>query len=431
MRNSTARRIVAKSKSAFRDALKYIPGGVNSPVRAFTSVGGNPLFVKKARGAELTDVDGNAYTDYCMSWGVHILGHNAANVNRAVRRDLENGSSYGAPTTLETELAKLITGAVPSIEKIRFVNSGTEAAMSAIRLARAFTKRNIILKFDGCYHGHADHLLVSGGSGLSDLPRSSSAGVPRDFVGLTLSVPFNSCRAVRDAFARNKGKIAAVIVEPVPANMGVVTPRDGFLEFLRRMTRSDGTLLIFDEVITGFRLGPAGAQGYYGITPDITCLGKIIGGGLPVGAFGAAGDIMEMLAPSGPVYQAGTLSGNPLAMSAGIAVLRSILKNDFYKTLNTSAGDFARELKAIARKNYLSFNSAGSMFSLFFSRDEVYDYAGLKKCDLKLFAAFHKNMLDEGIYLSPAQGEANFISAVHAPAILERTLRAFSRALSC
>ncbi|MDI6757272.1 MAG: glutamate-1-semialdehyde 2,1-aminomutase, partial [Endomicrobiia bacterium] len=312
-------RVTAKSQIAYREALKYIPGGVNSPVRAFRSVGGNPLFVKKASGATLTDLDDNTYTDYCLSWGVHILGHNAASVNRAVLAALNNGSSYGAPTLLETKLAKMIVGAVPSIEKVRFVNSGTEAVMSAIRLARAFTKRNVILKFDGCYHGHADHLLASGGSGLSELKRSSSDGVPREFVGLTASVPFNDRRAVQKAFARDRGKIAAVIVEPSPANMGVILPRDGFLDFLRKITRADDSLLIFDEVITGFRLSLSGAQGYYGVTPDITCLGKIIGGGLPVGAFGGRSEIMDLLSPTGPVYQAGTLSGNPLAMAAGIS----------------------------------------------------------------------------------------------------------------
>lgn len=429
MNNEISMRTTAKSRIAYRDALKYIPGGVNSPVRSFRSVGGNPLFVKKASGATLTDIDDNTYTDYCLSWGVHILGHADGKVARAVKNALENGSSYGAPTLLETELAKRIVEAVPSIEKVRFVNSGTEAVMSAVRLARAFTKRNVILKFDGCYHGHADHLLVSGGSGLSELKRSSSDGVPPQFVGLTVSVPFNDRLAVAGAFERHKGKIAAVIVEPVPANMGVILPRDGFLDFLRKITRANDSLLIFDEVITGFRLGLSGAQGYYGVEPDITCLGKIIGGGLPVGAFGGRSEIMDLLSPSGPVYQAGTLSGNPLAMAAGISVLKEISKKGFYGRLNALAGDFVEELKKISEKNAVKVNSVGSMFSVFFSKEEVSDYAGLKKCDTKRFAAFHNAMLDEGIYLSPSQGEADFISNRHAPAVLARTLRAMARRL--
>lgn len=429
MKKIFSRRASASSKAAYLNALKYIPGGVNSPVRAFRSVGGNPLFVEKASGATLTDIDGNTYTDYCLSWGVHILGHNSAPVNRAVSSALRNGSSYGAPTLLETELARRISSAVPSIQKIRFVNSGTEAVMSAVRLARAFTKREIIVKFDGCYHGHADHLLVSAGSGVNELKRSSSDGVPPRFTELTVSIPFNNRRAVEKAFARHKGRIAAVLVEPVPANMGVVLPEEGYLSFLRKSADINDSLLIFDEVITGFRLRLGGAQEFYGVMPDITCLGKIIGGGLPAGAFGGRAEIMDLLAPSGPVYQAGTLSGNPLAMAAGIAVLKRLSEKGFYEKLNARAADFISGLKKISAANGITLAAAGSIFSVFFSKNEVRDYDGLKKCDTKRFAAFHNAMLDEGIYMSPAQGEADFLSIKHTPAVLARTLSILQRGL--
>ncbi|MDD5686569.1 MAG: glutamate-1-semialdehyde 2,1-aminomutase [Elusimicrobia bacterium] len=407
-----------KSKIAYQKASKYIPGGVNSPVRAFRNIGRNPLFIKRASGALITDIDDNTYIDYCLSWGVHILGHKSEQINKAVRNVLKNGTSYGAPTLLETELAERIIGAIPSIKKMRFVNSGTEAVMSAVRLARAFTKRNIIVKFDGCYHGHADYLLVSGGSGLSELKKSSSAGVPQDFIKQTISIPFNNQPLVESVFNKYKGKIAAVIVEPVPANMGVILPNDNFLQFLRKITKANDTLLIFDEVITGFRLKIDGAQGYFGVIPDITCLGKIIGGGLPVGAFGGRIDIMDLLAPDGPVYQAGTLSGNPLAMSAGIAVLKEISKKGFYERLNSIADDFTKEV----RKMGLNINAIGSMFSVFFSKGNINNYSDLKKCDTIKFAGFYNNLLKEGIYLSPSQGETNFISIKHNPIILRKTL---------
>ena len=418
-----------KSRKAFLEAKKYIPGGVDSPVRAFKIINRPPLFIKKADGPYIYDIDGNKYIDFCLSWGVHILGHNTHNVLKAVSKAILNGTSYGAPTTLETELAKRIVEAVPSIEKVRFVNSGTEAVMSAIRLARAYTKRDIIVKFDGCYHGHADHLLVSGGSGLSALKESSSSGVPQDFVNKTISVPFNDFKAVKQVFNRYKGKIAAVIVEPVPANMGVVMPKEGFLEFLRKITKTNDTLLIFDEVITGFRFHLSGAQGYFGIKPDLTCLGKIIGGGLPVGAFGGRSEIMNLLAPDGPVYQAGTLSGNPLAMSAGIAVLKEISKAGFYKTLNRSADDFIKEAIKISQKKGFIINAIGPMFSIFFSKGEISNYSGLKNCDTAKFARFCNYLLEKGVYLSPSQGEANFISSSHNSKNLQYTLNIIAKHL--
>lgn len=413
----------ARSRRAYADACACIPGGVNSPVRAFTQLGRTPLFIKKASGARITDVDNNAYIDYCLSWGVHILGHNHAGINTAVRAALNNGASYGAPTIHETGLARQIIAAVPSIEKIRFVNSGTEASMSAVRLARAYTRRDIVVKFDGCYHGHADHLLVAGGSGLSALARSSSAGVPQASVAATISIPFNDARAVGRVFKKHGGRIAAVIVEPVPANMGVILPDDGFLAFLRQVTERHGALLIFDEVITGFRFHRGGAQGYFGVTPDLTILGKIIGGGFPVGAFGGRRAVMDLLAPLGPVYQAGTLSGNPLAMAAGSAVLERLSKKGFYETLNRTADDFTRDLRAAGKQRGFTVNAVGPMFSLFFSKNVIRDYAGLKTCDTVRFARSYQRLLAAGIYLSPSQGEAHFISARHDQKKLQLTVR--------
>ncbi|MBI5554373.1 MAG: glutamate-1-semialdehyde 2,1-aminomutase [Elusimicrobia bacterium] len=412
-----------KSRQAYQEACKYIPGGVNSPVRAFRSIGRPPLFIKKAAGPYITDIDDNSYIDHCLSWGVHILGHNNPAINKQAEAALIRGISYGAPTVAETELARRIINAVPSIEKIRFVNSGTEAVMSALRLARAFTRRKIIVKFDGCYHGHADYLLLNGGSGLNELKQSYSAGVPPEILQQTLSVPFNDQTAVRKVFAKHGKKIAAIIVEPVPANMGVILPHPGFLQFLRDITSQNNSLLIFDEVITGFRLQIDGAQGYFGINPDLTCLGKIIGGGFPTGAFGGKREIMDLLAPDGPVYQAGTLSGNPLAMSAGIAVLKEVSKKDFYKKLNGLANDFTRELKALSRNRGGTVNALGSMFSLFFSAKEIItNQADLQKCNNTKFRIFYQGLLAAGIYLSPSPYEANFLSSKHSPEILHQTL---------
>ncbi|OGS21307.1 MAG: glutamate-1-semialdehyde-2,1-aminomutase [Elusimicrobia bacterium RIFOXYA2_FULL_40_6] len=416
-----------KSKKAFRDAQKYIPGGVNSPVRAFGNIGVPPLFIKKAEGASIFDIDGNEYVDYCLSWGVHILGHNHKEVIKSVLKTIVGGTSFGAPTLLETELAKRIVAAVPSIEMVRLVNSGTEAVMSAIRLARAFTGRDIIIKFDGCYHGHADHLLVNAGSGVSNLYRSSSKGVPEGFLQNTISLPFNNIDAVKEIFRQQHNKIAAIIVEPVPANMGVIIPRDGYLEYLRNITEKNGALLIFDEIITGFRWHIRGAQGYFGIKPDLTVLGKIIGGGFPVGAFGGRKEIMNLLAPAGPVYQAGTLSGNPIAMAAGIAVLDALAKKGFYDKLNEISNHFFKGITAVFKGKKIAVNSLGTMFSIFFTDSPVEDYAGLMRCDKKKFAKFYRQMLDQGIYFSPAQGEADFISVKHTPQILAKTLSSLSK----
>lgn len=413
------------SNKAFSIAKKYIPGGVDSPVRSFRAIGRPPLFIKKAKGAYITDIDGNRFIDYCLSWGVHILGHNHPRIIKALGETIKNGTSFGAPTTLETELAKKITQAMPSIQKVRFVSSGTEAVMSAVRVARAFTGRSVIIKFDGCYHGHADHLLVAGGSGLIEIPHSFSKGVPEEFTRLTVSVPFNDKAALQNAFIKYKGKIAAVLVEPVPANMGVILPQEGFLKFLRQITHDNKSLLIFDEVITGFRLSYGGAQEYFGIKPDLTTLGKIIGGGLPAAAFGGKHEIMMLLAPEGPVYQAGTLSGNPLAMSAGIAALSVLSEKNFHENLWKTAGKFTGELQKITAGRGIKIQAIGPMFSVFFSDGEVRNYDDVKKCDNKKFANFYRALLERGIYLSPAQGETNFISQPHTPAILNQTLEAF------
>ncbi len=409
-----------KSAEAYREAIRYIPGGVNSPVRALKSVGETPLFVRKASGTQLTDADGNLLTDFCLSWGVFILGHNHPAVNSAAIHAIENGSSYGIPSFPETELAKLVTDFIPSVERVRFVNSGTEAVMSAIRLARGYTKRNIIVKFDGCYHGHADHLLVSSGSGVANLSGASSAGVPQAFVEYTVSLPFNDKQSVERLFAENGADIGAIIVEPVPANMGVVLPENGFLEFLREITARNGSLLIFDEVITGFRLAKGGAQELFGIQPDLTTVGKIVGGGFPAAAFGGRKEIMGLLAPDGPVYQAGTLSGNPVAMSAGIATLQELSAFGFYRELNEKTERFIRNLKtAISGKNIL-INQIGPMFTLFFRTGNVSSFTDVQKADLEAFGHFFRYMLSNGFYVSPSQFEANFVSAAHSEEELQR-----------
>jgi glutamate-1-semialdehyde 2,1-aminomutase len=387
-------------------------------------VGEAPLFIKKAKGVTLTDVDDNQFTDFCLSWGVFMLGHNHPAVIKAVNRAVANGTSYGIPSLQETELAKLVCRYIPSIEKVRFVNSGTEAVMSAIRLARGFTKRNIIVKFDGCYHGHVDHMLVAAGSGVANLGNNaSSAGVPRSFVSYTVSLPFNDSEAVRQVFKEKGGDIAAVIVEPVPANMGVVLPQSGFLQLLRQLTEQNGSLLIFDEVITGFRLSLGGAQQLFGIAPDLTAIGKIVGGGFPAAAFGGKSSIMALLAPDGPVYQAGTLSGNPVAMSAGVATLELLSENQLHQQLNKKAAVFIQQLREATLNKGIVVNHIGSMFTLFFSERSVNSFDDARRADQKRFGEFFRYMFGNHFYISPSQLEANFVATSHTQKELERFVR--------
>lgn len=417
------------SEKAYNEASRYIPGGVNSPVRALKSVGAAPIFIQKAKGAQLLDIDGNHYIDFCLSWGVFIHGHAHPAVNKAAVNAIRYGSSYGIPTLQETTLAKLVVDAVPSVEKVRFVSSGTEAVMSAIRLARAYTGRNIILKFDGCYHGHADHLLVAAGSGVAGLNNSSSKGVPSDFTKYTISIPFNDIQAVNDVFSKHGDEIAAIILEPVPANMGVVLPAKAFLQELREITLQYNVLLIFDEVITGFRLSTGGAQEHYGIKPDLTTLGKIVGGGFPAAAFGGKAVIMDLLAPLGEVYQAGTLSGNPVAMSAGIETLKLLQGENFYTILQTKSDQFITALKDIIKGKDIQLNHSGSMFTLFFSAKAINNFEDAKQADAERFERFYRKMLEQHIYFSPSPFEANFISASHSERQLEQTLRAVKKAI--
>lgn len=411
-----------KSIQAFSEAVKYIPGGVNSPVRALKAVGTDPLFIERAKGTTITDIDGNNYTDFCLSWGVFILGHAHPDVLSSVEQAIQRGTSYGIPTVVETELAKLVTHFIPSIERVRFVNSGTEAVMSAIRLARGFAGRDLVVKFEGCYHGHVDHMLVAAGSGVATLGRSSSAGVPDSFVAHTAVLPFNDNEALDQLFALRGNEIAAVIVEPVPANMGVVPERNGFLKHLREVTAAYRSLLIFDEVITGFRLTPGGAQQLYGIKPDLTTVGKIVGGGFPAAAFGGRADIMALLAPEGPVYQAGTLSGNPVAMTAGIATLNILAQNGLYDNLNKRATQFISQLQQLLAPKGITVQSVANMFTPFFTEKEVVNFADVKQCDTQRFAKFFRHMLAGGVYISPSQFEADFISTAHTPTALEQVL---------
>jgi glutamate-1-semialdehyde 2,1-aminomutase len=408
------------SEKAYEEAVRYIPGGVNSPVRALRSVNAAPLFIQKAEGTTLTDVDNNLFTDFCLSWGVFILGYTHPKVTIALRKALSNGTSYGIPSLQETELACLVNQYFPSMEKVRFVSSGTEAVMSAIRVARGYTNRNIIVKFDGCYHGHADHLLVSAGSGVAELSGSSSAGVPDAFTHYTISLPFNNIEAVHQLFREKGEDIAAVIVEPVAANMGVVLPKNGFLEQLRRITTQYQSLLIFDEVITGFRLSIGGAQKRFGITPDLTTLGKIIGGGFPAAAFGGKSEIMALLAPDGPVYQAGTLSGNPIAMTAGIETLNILNQSKYYEKLEKKANTFYAELSVAIKGKGIRLNHIGSLFTLFFTPKEVNSFTDAKRTDQKRFARFFNYMLENHVYISPSQFEANFLSGAHSKNELRR-----------
>ena len=418
-----------KSAEAFRRAQQVIPGGVNSPVRALKSVGATPLFVKEAKGAYITDIDGNKIIDFCMSWGVFILGHSNERVNRAAIEAIGNGSSYGIPTLNETVLAEKVREAIPSMECLRFVNSGTEATMSAIRVARGYTGRDILVKFEGNYHGHADHLLVSAGSGVANISNASSAGVPEGFTKYTAVLPYNDIDALRNYFKTNGDKVAAVILEPVACNMGVVCPSLDFLKAAREVTEQHGSLLIFDEVITGFRLSRGGAQQLFGIKPDMTTVGKIVGGGFPAAAFGGRADIMKVLAPDGPVYQAGTLSGNPVAMAAGIETLTQLSHPDFYKKLDEKSDRFISRLKEIIAGKDIQLNHCGSMFTLFFNKSEVRNFQDTKRSDQERFARYFNNMLQRGIYVSPSQFEGNFISETHTPEILDYVLQSISESI--
>jgi glutamate-1-semialdehyde 2,1-aminomutase len=413
-----------KSQQAFAEASEYIPGGVNSPVRALKAVGETPIFIDHAKGVTLTDIDGNSYTDFCLSWGVFIAGHANEKVIDAVSKAVVNGTSYGIPTLLETVLARRVTQLIPSMEQVRFVNSGTEAVMSAIRLARGYTQRNYILKFEGCYHGHADHLLVAAGSGVATMGRSNSAGVPDDFVRYTLTAPFNDKDSVRNLFAQYGKDIAAVIVEPVPANMGVVPEQEGFLRFLREITDEFGSLLLFDEVITGFRLTLGGAQQYYGIKPDLTTIGKIVGGGFPAAAFGGRREIMQLLAPLGPVYQAGTLSGNPIAMTAGIATLQLLSVPGTYESLNAKAERFILRLQEALEPKGIVINHVGNMFTPYFTQGRhPHNFNDVQQSNLDEFARFWRYMFHHGVYLSPSQFESNFISIQHTEAELDNIIK--------
>jgi glutamate-1-semialdehyde 2,1-aminomutase len=420
------------SKSLFRKASKYIPGGVNSPVRAFRSVDSTPIFIARASGSRIYDVEGREYVDYVSSWGPMILGHGHPEVVRAIQKAAEKGTSYGAPTELETEMAKLIVDAFPSIDMVRMVSSGTEAAMTAIRLARGYTGREKIIKFEGCYHGHADSLLVKAGSGVATLGIPGSPGVPRRLAELTITLPFNDIETAISAVDIHKDDLACIIVEPVAGNMGVVLPRKGFLETLRDITRRHKILLIFDEVITGFRLTYGGFQNIAGIEPDLTCLGKIIGGGLPVGAFGGRKAIMEKLAPSGPVYQAGTLSGNPVAMSAGLATLNILRKSaQSYLRLDRRTALLCGELQRLfdQKKIPVRINRWGSMFTLFFTEDDVFDFTSAAKSDTSLYARYFREMLANKIYFAPSQFEAAFLSFAHGDEDIEKTLLACEKTI--
>ena len=420
-----------RSSQLFRAAQKRIPGGVNSPVRAFRHVGADPFFIERAHGAKIWDVDGNEYIDYVGSWGPAILGHAPKVIVDAVREAAARGLTFGIPNPLEVEMAELICKWMPSIEKVRMVNSGTEATMSCIRLARGFTGRNKIIKFDGCYHGHVDALLMKSGSGALTYGQPDSAGVPEAFVDLTISLPFNNSDLVRQAFDKSKDQIAAVILEPIPANAGLYFPRRDFLSILREECTKRGALLIFDEVMTGFRLAPGGAQEIYRIKPDLSALGKVIGGGLPVGAFGGRAEIMDQLSPNGPVYQAGTLSGNPLAMAAGLTQLRELGRIDGWKVLEELGQRFetlVRDATAKAKMN-ITFHRIGSMFCLFFTSGPVVDLATAQRSDLKMFAKFFHACLKRGVYFAPSQFETGFISTAHMPEDIERTAAVISQAL--
>ncbi len=420
------------SKKLFEEAQELIPGGVNSPVRAFKAVGDHPVFIAKGEGSKLYDVDGNEYVDYICSWGPLLLGHQPEAVTKAVQDALLKGSTYGAPTALEVEIAKLIVDAVPSVEMVRMVNSGTEATMSAIRLARGYTKRNKFVKFEGCYHGHADHLLIKAGSGALTFGVPSSPGVPESIASETLTASYNDLNSVKKLFAEYPDQIAAVIVEPVAGNMGLVPPAEGFLEGLREVTKEHGALLIFDEVISGFRASYGGAQKVFDIMPDITCLGKIIGGGLPVGAYGGRKEIMQHVAPVGPVYQAGTLSGNPVAMAAGIATLNELAKPGVYEAVEAKTKTLAQGVQAAADKAgvTVSINQSASLMTVFFTEQKVDSYAAAMSSDTAKFKVFFQSMLNQGVYLPPSQFECWFVSLAHSDEDIAKTIAAAEQAFA-
>jgi glutamate-1-semialdehyde 2,1-aminomutase len=415
-----------RSSFLFTQAKTAIPGGVNSPVRAFKSVGADPLFIKKASGCHIYDEDDNSFIDFVGSWGPMIVGHSHPDVIKAVQDTMASGASFGAPTERETILANMVIDAVPSIEMVRMVSSGTEATMSAIRLARGYTGRDKIMKFSGCYHGHSDSLLVKAGSGMATFGVPDSPGVPADFAKLTLTAEYNSLDSVKGLIAENKDAIACIIVEPVAGNMGTVPPREGFLDGLREICTNEGIILIFDEVMSGFRVAYGGAQELFGVTPDMTTLGKIIGGGLPVGAFGGKREIMEKLSPSGGIYQAGTLSGNPLAMSAGIATLKLLQQPGFYQTLEDKSRAVAEGIAKAARNaGYPIYSTrVGSMFCAFFNKNEVFDWPTASTCDTAAFAKYFLGMLNHGVYLAPSQFETAFVSAAHTDSDIEKTIAA-------
>jgi len=421
-----------RSDELFSKAIELIPGGVNSPVRAFRGVGGTPRFIKSARGAHITDVDGHSYIDYVGSWGPMILGHADEEVVAGLQEVAAGGTSFGAPTELELKLAQEVVDAVPSIEMVRMVSSGTEATMSAIRLARGITGRTKLIKFEGCYHGHADSLLVKAGSGVATLGLPDSPGVPAALAENTITLPFNNVIALEEAFNEHKD-LAAVIIEPIVGNMGCVPPQAGYLEAVRKLTKANGTLLIFDEVMTGFRVARGGAQELYNITPDITTLGKIIGGGLPVGAYGGSRDVMNHIAPAGPIYQAGTLSGNPLSMTAGLVTLRRLRDNTVYDRLETSSRKLCEGLSATAREANIRTitNRVGSMWTSFFTDEPVIDWQTANRSNRERYAAFFHAMLNEGVYLAPSQFEAAFVSLAHTDDVIEQTIAAARKALIC
>ncbi|MGI9534759.1 MAG: glutamate-1-semialdehyde 2,1-aminomutase [Thermodesulfobacteriota bacterium] len=419
-----------KSEKLFSKANRYLVGGVNSPVRSFNAVGGKPLFISRAKGSKIFDVDGNKFIDFMASWGPLILGHADREVLRAVKKASDAGTSYGAPCEDEIILSKIVVDSVSSIEKVRMTNSGTEATMSAIRLARAYSGRDYIIKFEGCYHGHADHLLVKAGSGATTFGHPSSPGVPKSFTSKTLIAKYNNLDSVKKLYEKHGDKIAGVIIEPVAGNMGVVLPNKTFLKGLRTITRRYGSLLIFDEVITGFRLELGGAQGHFGIKPDITCLGKTIGGGLPVGAYGGSKKIMSYVSPEGPMYQAGTLSGNPIAMAAGIASLNKTMKKDFFVNLNKKSEKLVMEIKMLIDTHGInaSVNSIGSMFTIFFNTKNVIDYETATKSDTKMFSKFFGLLLNNGVMFPPSQFETVFVSSSHTKDDIEKTLGVINKA---
>ncbi|UOF90179.1 glutamate-1-semialdehyde 2,1-aminomutase [Fodinisporobacter ferrooxydans] len=415
-----------KSEQAFAEARQFIPGGVNSPVRAFRAVGGNPLFIEKAAGSRLYDVDGNSYIDYVLSWGPMILGHADPEVIGQVKAYAERGTSFGAPTTLETEMAKKVCELVPSVESVRMVNSGTEATMSALRLARGYTKRAKIVKFEGCYHGHADSFLIKAGSGVATFGLPDSPGVPESVATNTITVPYNDIESLQLVFSQFGEEIAAVIIEPVAGNMGCVLPKPGYLQAVREITKQFGALLIFDEVMTGFRVALGGAQEKFGIDPDLTTLGKVIGGGMPVGAYGGKREILEMIAPTGPVYQAGTLSGNPLAMIAGYTTLCRLEQAGTYERLEQMGKLLTDGFREIGEERGIPIftHSIGGMFGVFFTEESVTDYTSAKTCDFDLYAKYFHGMLETGVYFAPSQLEAGFLSLAHSDADIHMTLEA-------